>query len=229
MATPSERTTTPKRISNRLTHGFRSSTVLLPNDDPAEYEALLAELTAHFGPSDLTEDRQVREMADAEWRLRRVRDQMAMALARHIFMTREKLAAEGTGRALDLIDLESRAIETLGETGCSYATWLRYESKFERQYDRAYQSWTRYQEARRRTRRQEVDIAMKEVLVVPTPAQAAAHRQPPLSNVQSTATQQDPPVSLAPIARNAPCPCQSGEKYKRCCGRTALGVVAKCA
>jgi uncharacterized protein YecA (UPF0149 family) len=22
-------------------------------------------------------------------------------------------------------------------------------------------------------------------------------------------------------ARNAPCPCNSGEKYKRCCGRTA--------
>ena len=28
------------------------------------------------------------------------------------------------------------------------ALWLRYESKFERQYDRAYRTWTQYQEGK---------------------------------------------------------------------------------
>ncbi len=30
-----------------------------------------------------------------------------------------------------------------------------------------------------------------------------------------------PPPATPPIARNAPCPCKSGQKYKRCCGRLA--------
>ena len=53
---------------NNLRHGFRSATVLLPGDDPAEYEDLLTELSEHFDPADLTETRLIREMADAEWR-----------------------------------------------------------------------------------------------------------------------------------------------------------------
>jgi hypothetical protein len=31
--------------------------------------------------------------------------------------------------------------------------------------------------------------------------------------------------SDAPVARNAQCPCKSGEKYKRCCGRTAPPIL----
>ena len=65
-------------------HGFRSQTVLLPGDDPAEYEALLLELTKHFAPDDLTETRFVREMTDAEWRLRRVREHLECAIARRM-------------------------------------------------------------------------------------------------------------------------------------------------
>ena len=72
--------TQPASNTNRLNHGFRSSTVLLPGDDPAEYEALLTDLSEHFGPTDLTDTRFVREMADAEWRLRRVRRHMESAL-----------------------------------------------------------------------------------------------------------------------------------------------------
>jgi AcrR family transcriptional regulator len=34
--------------------------------------------------------------------------------------------------------------------------------------------------------------------------------------------EQEPPPSM-PIARSAPCPCGSGNKYKRCCGSASLG------
>ncbi len=34
--------------------------------------------------------------------------------------------------------------------------------------------------------------------------------------------QQKPAPKPAELARNAPCPCKSGQKYKRCCGRNAL-------
>jgi uncharacterized protein YecA (UPF0149 family) len=32
---------------------------------------------------------------------------------------------------------------------------------------------------------------------------------------------QSQPAEPAPILRGAPCPCNSGEKYKRCCGKNA--------
>jgi uncharacterized protein YecA (UPF0149 family) len=35
--------------------------------------------------------------------------------------------------------------------------------------------------------------------------------------------QEQPPPASAPIARSAPCPCGSGNKYKRCCGKASAG------
>jgi len=124
---------------NNLRHGFRSQSVLLPGDDGAEYQALFDELSSHFEPDDTTEIRHVREMVDAEWRLRRVRHQLENALTRRI------TALYHDDPEAPMIELQSRAIETLGiaEPGPSYLTWLRYETKFERQYDRANQNWNR--------------------------------------------------------------------------------------
>ena len=54
-----------RSASNSLRHGFCSQSVLLPGDDVAEYQSMLDDLRAHFGPKDITEERAVREMADA--------------------------------------------------------------------------------------------------------------------------------------------------------------------
>ena len=176
---------------NRSTHGFRSSTVLLPGDDPAEYNELLTELEDHFGePRDITESRFIREMADADWRLRRVRDSIESAIARHM----QTLSARHP--ELDATDLQSRAIETLAETGCSYSTWLRYETKFERQYDRANNGWTRYQQASRRdaatNRKTARDQAMSQPSVISppatTPAMGSNVQSPPVQPVSGPAT-----------------------------------------
>lgn len=68
----SPRTPEGKTVSslNCFRHGFRSKSVLFPGDDPAEYQSLLDELSAHFSAS---------EMADAEWRLRRPRIHQVLA------------------------------------------------------------------------------------------------------------------------------------------------------
>lgn len=48
-----------------------------------------------------------------------------------------------------------------------------------------------------------------------------------LRDLQKSAPKSDPATAQPeipaqpPIARNAPCPCRSGQKYKRCCGRLA--------
>ena len=199
---------------NNLRHGFRSQSVLLPGDDPAEYDALLAELTDHFKTDDLTEERFVREMADAEWRLRHVRLYMEAAIRCRM----DRIAAENPD--LDILTLQGLAIEFLGDNGsASYSTWLRYETKYERQYDRAYQGWSRYQDEARRARDKDADIMMREVLFRPTPVTEARRLA---SNVQNPAT---PP----PTPRNAPCPCGSTEKFKRCCGKEAPPVLNQAA
>jgi hypothetical protein len=148
---------------NNLRHGFRSQTVLLPGDDPAAYQALLADLSEYYSPGDLTELRFVREMADADWRLRRVREHQESAITRHM----AKIAFAHPD--LEAMELQSIAIETLSETGTSYGTWLRYETKFERQYDRAFKAWAKYQELRRNAAIEEADLAMNKALSATPP------------------------------------------------------------
>ena len=46
---------------------------------------------------------------------------------------------------------------------------------------------------------------------------AAANTIPQVSTKQT----QSEPVKSATIPRSAPCPCKSGQKYKRCCGKNA--------
>lgn len=123
---------------NSYQHGFRATTLVITEADRPEFDALCAELERHFMPVDFTERRLVREMIDAEFSLRQCRAAMQSALARQM----EKIIAAEP--ELDSIDLQSRAIEALAETRCSWSTWLRYESKFERQYERANQEWNRY-------------------------------------------------------------------------------------
>jgi uncharacterized protein YecA (UPF0149 family) len=40
---------------------------------------------------------------------------------------------------------------------------------------------------------------------------------------------QSQPEKTALIPRSAPCPCKSGEKYKRCCGKNAPPVLSRSA
>ncbi|HWE52658.1 MAG TPA: SEC-C metal-binding domain-containing protein [Bryobacteraceae bacterium] len=50
------------------------------------------------------------------------------------------------------------------------------------------------------------------------------------ANAQTFAKQtQSESGKTASIPRSAPCPCKSGEKYKRCCGKNAPPVLSKVA
>ena len=42
-----------------------------------------------------------------------------------------------------------------------------------------------------------------------------------VANPQDTSDKQQPVVKKKKIGRNEPCPCGSGKKYKKCCGRNA--------
>jgi hypothetical protein len=58
---------------NALSHGLSSERfAVLPNEDPAEYRALLASLEAEFAPQTAAESFLVEEMARSQWKLRRI-------------------------------------------------------------------------------------------------------------------------------------------------------------
>jgi uncharacterized protein YecA (UPF0149 family) len=52
-------------------------------------------------------------------------------------------------------------------------------------------------------------------------AEAVAHN--------SAKQSQSEPAKTPPIPRSAPCPCKSGQKYKRCCGKSAPPVLTHAA
>jgi uncharacterized protein YecA (UPF0149 family) len=56
--------------------------------------------------------------------------------------------------------------------------------------------------------------------------QFAAHQASEKAAAQNSAKQtQSEPAKTGSIPRSAPCPCKSGEKYKRCCGKNAPPVL----
>ncbi len=202
-----------------LRNGFHSQTVLLPGDDPAQYHELLDELTNHFvvEPGDITALRYIREMADAEWRLRRAR-------LHHEWLLTEKTAGLETAHpSLGPIQLQIRAHEQLAAESAYFRQILRFEEKFERQYERAYRGWTTYKKDTERAHHRNLDRAIKEILTAPIPASAPATPAPAKQND----TTEPNPTPETP--RNAACPCGSAIKFKRCCGKSAPPVLGRAA
>jgi hypothetical protein len=62
-----------KAISSRnaLKHGLTSKTILLPGEDPAQYQALQDGMLADFQPVNVTQASHVLELVDLKWRLER--------------------------------------------------------------------------------------------------------------------------------------------------------------
>jgi hypothetical protein len=52
---------------NSLQHGLASGTVLIPGEDPAEFESLLNDLLAEYHPATTTEELLIQEMAQSFW------------------------------------------------------------------------------------------------------------------------------------------------------------------
>ena len=72
------RSTGPRSVDGKATasrnsfkHGLASGQLIIPGEDPAEYESLLNSLLAEHQPADPTEDMLVRELAQSWWLMQR--------------------------------------------------------------------------------------------------------------------------------------------------------------
>ncbi len=62
-----------QRVSqNALKHGLFSKRTVIPGEDPDDFDSLLTEYERVFQPTNVAEDALVRQIADADWRLRRI-------------------------------------------------------------------------------------------------------------------------------------------------------------
>jgi len=69
---------------NSLKHGLTAKTVLLPGEDPAEYQTFTQSMTKDLAPGDAVESSLAQELIDLQWRLQRVPRLEASILADEI-------------------------------------------------------------------------------------------------------------------------------------------------
>lgn len=110
---------------NARKHSLFAAIVFLPNEDQQTFDELLNLFTKEYLPKTPTEFRCIREMADAEFRLARVRTHAVdiQAKAMKEFEDSEHPASE--------------AFEHLAENGKSLQLLMRYERMFQNQFEKA--------------------------------------------------------------------------------------------
>jgi hypothetical protein len=110
---------------NARKHDFFTAITVLPDEDQANFASLLIDFIEEHKPATPTELRCIREMADAELRLRRVRRYAADAQCKHV----------------DVNNLShtplSDAFQKLAASGPTLSLCLRYEKQFQRQFESA--------------------------------------------------------------------------------------------
>ncbi|MBI4909635.1 MAG: hypothetical protein HY820_38815 [Acidobacteria bacterium] len=142
---------------NACKHNFFASCASLPGEERAQFDALREAYSEEYLPVTSTEHHYVQEVADAEWRLQRVRSHM-VDLQSKVMRETEQSSAE--------------AFHHLAKDGPSLPLLLRYETKFERQYDKAVQQLQNLQD-----RRAEKRQAVRDAEQAERKAEAAAAKQ----------------------------------------------------
>lgn len=105
---------------NSLKHGLASGQLLIPSEDPAAFESLLAGLTHDFQPANSTEELLVRQMAQSHWLEQRA------------------------------IRLQNDCFTPEGISEKQLSLFLRYQTTHQRAFYKALHELTRLQKERRR-------------------------------------------------------------------------------
>jgi hypothetical protein len=124
-----------KAVSSRngLRHGLLSETIVLADESLERFNFLLANLRHKYLPRDVVESSLVENMAVARWRQMRV---WAMEKAGLV----QQMEKQDAGNDTTELDAPTRAVSafrTLSDESRLLDLMGRYESRFERQFNRA--------------------------------------------------------------------------------------------
>ena len=119
---------------NSYKHGLTSSKVVLPGEDPAEYDAFRADILEQYQPANATEQILAEELAAAGWRLNRSRAVETEVL--------KKLMGDAADSAVGLATV-------FVEKPKEFNRLLRYLTSIERAYYRVLDKLAKLQKERR--------------------------------------------------------------------------------
>src|SRR5687768_3829879 len=119
---------------NSFRHGLTSSKIVLPGEDPAEYDAFRADILEQYQPANATEQILAEELCAAGWRLNRSR-----AVETEVF---KKLMGDAADSAVGLA-------KVFVEKPKEFERLLRYLTSIERAYFRVLDKLTKLQKERR--------------------------------------------------------------------------------
>jgi hypothetical protein len=232
--------TTPEGKStssrNAVSHGLFSN---FPEKQP-EFQILSAAMLHDLVPEGILEQTLAKEITRAAWRLRRcakVEDELAEADPYTDAMASSTTC--GTQKSVDRARLETHRI--LNRTMAELRR-LQNERRFRieillPEFDKTALGLTSYKDlmpaflAEKRMdllkrKQQGLDSFENMLGIVTGPPTAEPAKTPETKQTQSEpAASQITQTAPAQTPRNAPCPCGSNEKYKRCCGKNAPAVL----
>lgn len=132
---------------NATRHGLNSKAVVLANESQEAYDELLATIQQEWQPQGPTENDLVRDMADARWRLRRIKAIETAALDSEMFINKDDFEASFSPTTPIMRQADAFiALCKLAPTVIS--NLARYESRYERSYHRASKALTMLQQQR---------------------------------------------------------------------------------
>ncbi|MBS1826430.1 MAG: hypothetical protein JST93_14020 [Acidobacteria bacterium] len=166
---------------NARKHGLFGNIILHTSEESDAYNELLEAYIEEYKPATIQENRCVREMVNAEWRLNAVRTRMALL---EITFANEAAPDSTPEQAC------ATAFHRMASTGQTLSLALRYERHFQRQYEKAFHDLT---EARRKSALDRQEIAKRTDQAMASALKAAV--EAPL-----------PPIAPKPILQNEPKP-----------------------
>jgi hypothetical protein len=169
------------RVSqNALKHGLLARDAVLPGEDPAEFEAQLAALEADIQPGDALERELVRQIADAQWRMRRLVRLETGYLAAALDETRRFTAKCRPNELQPGYEGETLLLGTalLNRTQ-ALVHLARYDGHLGRRFDRAIRQIAQLRDAREKRRAADANAAARPPAGpaygrIPRPANGAA-------------------------------------------------------
>ena len=179
-----------KSSQNALKHGLRAQITVLPDENIDDFDVLVSELEDEFQPATAIEWTLLRQLADAEWRMRRVPRIEAGVLAKELHETREHYEENPDQLPEDPAEIEIFLIGAMAVsdavTGDVLARLSRYESRLSHRYFKALAHLRNVQDRRNRPTESQNPAAEE-----PATGPPSAKTQPPSKPVAAQRSSSD--------------------------------------
>jgi hypothetical protein len=126
-----------RSAKNAVTHGLAAKDAIIPGEDRADYDDLLLSYGQVFGPSDPYEHTLIRQMADAEWRLRRI-SRLEAAFISSAFGDHYRLLEGHDDESGDDTSPTYLLGKLMQTRSADFTQFTRYEAQLRRSFQRAF-------------------------------------------------------------------------------------------